>query len=215
MHYTAAYLSVFCLLSAGSALAEGCADYPYTPGVTVEDVNGGTKILATAATSVSFDDVDAINDAHDEATLAAKAMITKFLQEDVHSDEAIRRDVAETKSMQGDSKKVQRAELVQRVKQLSSHSSGLLRGVVPLGDCYTAGKELRVSVGLKPETIAAAGNAANGMSNSLAQSPSPSSPAPTGSTGTASTQPSAGATSTSQPLNRMPSYSNTQRLNGF
>jgi hypothetical protein len=172
MRYAELSLMLFFLLSSQETRASTCTDYPYLPGMTVETVPGGTKILATAASGVSLDDVDAINDARDEATLSAKARIAKFLREDIHSDEEISRDVDETRSMTGDSKRVERAELIKRVKQLSDHSIGLLRGVVQLGDCYTVGREVRVSIGLLPETIAAAGDTVDKINRTPEQPPS-------------------------------------------
>ena len=41
---------------------------------------------------------------------------------------------------------------------MSLVATGLQRGVVPLGSCYTPGKFVRVTVGVKPETVLAAGN---------------------------------------------------------
>jgi hypothetical protein len=192
--------------------AQSCADFPYTSGVIVEPVQGGIKILATASVGVTFNDVDAVNDARDEATMSAKAMIAKFFQESATSDDVINKAVRETTSMQGDNKQATQEEVVERVKRLTNSSAALLRGVVPLGDCYTAGKELRVSVGLKPETIAAAGNAAGEINRSLAspQTPSAASPAaPSDGSG----QLSGGQTG--QPLNPLPSFNNSEKLKNF
>jgi hypothetical protein len=167
------------------AHAEGCDDYPFGQGINIEDVDGGIKIVATAAVSVSFDDIDAIKDARDEATLEAKSLIAQFMSEGVRSEQEITKAVEETKSMQGDNKINTRNELVTRVKTLTGRSQALLRGVVPLGECYTKGKEFRASVGIRPKTIASAGELSDTMSNSLAnEQPSngASAPAP-GSTG--------------------------------
>ena len=72
----------FALLATCSlARAAGCDDYPFTQGINVEDVNGGTRIIATAEVTVSFDDIDAIKDARDEATLEAKSLISGFMSE--------------------------------------------------------------------------------------------------------------------------------------
>ena len=205
----------------GTAQAEGCGDYPYSTGINIEDVQGGTRILSTASVGVSFDDVDAVNDARDEATVSAKAMIAKLFQESVISDEEIRKAIQETKSMQGETKKVSRNEVIDRVKRLTNSSSALLTGVVPLGDCYTAGKEYRVSVGLKPETIAAAGAAANAMGKSIATRPtqrtaSPLDPQTPSSPNPAPVSPSDRSNGVGgQPLNRVPGFSNTQTLKGF
>lgn len=151
--------------------AADCNDYPFVQGINVEDVNGGTRIISTAVETVSYDDVDAIKDARDEATLEAKSLISQFMSEGIKSDQVVGKAVEETKSMQGDTKLVTRQELIRRLKTLAASSQALLRGVVPLGECYTKGKEFRVSVGIKPETISAAGNLSTGMSNSLATQP--------------------------------------------
>lgn len=193
-----------------------CDSYPYSDGINVEDVAGGTKILATSGASVSFDDIDAIRDAKDEAILLAKAAISKFLSEQISSDESIAKAVNETKSMQGTEKENTRKEVIERVKTLRNSSQALLRGVVVLGDCYTKGKEVRVSVGLKPETIKSAGTLAGETSKSLSVQPTPQ-------TGNVPSQPSSsagqsvtsGSTSSSTPLQGVESHSNTERLKNF
>lgn len=191
------------------ANAAGCEAYPYTDGINIEAVPGGDKILATASAAVSFDDADSVKDAKDEATLLAKAEISKFLTETISSDEMLTKAVNETKSMSGNAKAVERKETIERIKTLRNSSQALLRGVVVLGDCYTKGYEVRVSVGVKPETINAAGNLAGGISNSVANTPTPltgsaNAPAPSASTGAAVTPPKG-----------VESYSNTDRLNKF
>lgn len=189
----------------------GCEDYPYSEGINIEDVAGGTKILATGEASVSFDDIDAVRDAKDEATLVAKAAISKFLTETIAYDEAINKAVNETKSMSGAGKENQREEVINRVKSLRNSSKSLLRGVVPLADCYTKGQVVRVSVGLKPETIKTAGNLAGGISKSVGSTPTPTSQS-------ANTVPPSDVTtqsSASMPHQGVESHSNTSRLNNF
>ena len=189
----------------------GCEDYPYSEGINIEDVAGGTKILATGQASVSFDDIDAVRDAKDEATLVAKAAISKFLTETIAYDEAINKAVNETKSMSRAGKENQREEVINRVKSLRNSSKSLLRGVVPLADCYTKGQFVRVSVGLKPETIKTAGNLAGGISKSVGSTPTPTSQS-------ANTVPPSDVTtqsSASMPHQGVESHSNTSRLNNF
>jgi hypothetical protein len=178
------------------AQSQGCDDYPFTQGINVEDVNGGIRIIATAAESVSFDDVDSIKDARDEATLEAKSLISEFMSEGIRSDQEVNTAVEDTKSLQGDNKVATRTEVTQRLKRLASSSQALLRGVVPLGECYTKGKEFRVSVGIKPETIAAAENLSGAVSNSSTSAPGPS-------------------PSTTQHPSGIDSFSNTEGLKKF
>ena len=190
----------------------GCDNYPYTFGINVEDVSGGTKILATASAAVSFDDVDSVRDARDEALLEAKALISKFMSEGIKSEETINKAVNETKSMTGSSKEVTRKEVVDRVKRLSSSSQSLLRGVVPLGECYTKAREFRITVGIKPETITQAGSLAGGISKSLASQSAPNNSANNKLNNGGSVAPQAG---TPQGLQNVDSYSNSERLNKF
>lgn len=207
------------LLTPNLSLAASCDDYPYTDGITVEDVPGFSmpKILSTASSSVTFDDISAVKDARDEALLEAKATIAKFLNEGIKSDETITKAVNQSVHMQGQEKQTVRKEVTDKIKRLQSSSQALLRGVVPLGDCYTKGKELRVTVGLKPETLQQAGNLATGIKKSFSGNPTPSASGNTqeksGSTTNRSNEPTAGAPS--QPLNEVDGFSNTERLKKF
>ena len=117
----------------------------------------------------------------------------------------------ETKSMSGAGKESQREEVVTRVKSLRNSSKSLLRGVVPLADCYTKGQIVRVSVGLKPETIKSAGNLAGGISKSVASTPTPMSQSPI----TVPPSDMSNQTPAPMPHQGVESHSNTSRLNNF
>lgn len=196
------------------AFGAGCEDYPYSDGMSIEDVAGGTKILATASASVSFDDPDSIRDAKDEAKLLAKAEISRFLSETIKSDDSITKAVNETKSMAGAGKEIVRKEVADKVIVLRNSSQALLRGVVQLGDCYTKGREVRVSVGLKPETINSAGNTAASISESVATKPVPD--AGMAQSHTTPSSPSDAASGTNKtPLQGVESHSNTGGLKNF
>lgn len=156
-----------------AAAAQSCSDYPYTDGINIEDGGEGLKILSTASVGVDFDDVDSIADARREATLIAKTEIQRFFSETVQVDERITQAIQVTKVMQGDDKAILREETKRTVKSLFSSSAGLLRGVLPLGECYTEGKELRITVGVKPETVAQAGRADEMVSGTANDSSEP------------------------------------------
>lgn len=191
----------------------GCEDYPYSDGMNPpEDVAGGTKLMATATASVSFDDADSVRDAKDEATLLAKAVLAKFMTEGIKSDEEINRLVNETKSKTGAGEANVKKELVERLKTLRNSSQALLRGVMPLGDCYTKGKEVRVTVGVKPQTINAAGNLAGSITDSVASQPTPTSGTVAPATAAPTPAPSGSVRTPSQGVD---SHSNTERLKNF
>ncbi|MEI7839725.1 MAG: hypothetical protein WCJ11_04405 [Methylococcaceae bacterium] len=206
---TATFLGLVSVASV--ATAASCEEYPYTDGINVENVQGGVKIISTASTAVSFDDVSAIKSARDEAMMEAKSYISKFLNEGIKSDETISKAINETVTMKGQSKEAERKEVKEILKKMQNSSQALLRGVVPLGDCYTKARELRVSVGVKPDTINQAGNLATGMGNSLSSQPTPNNAQgiSNGSTGGASN----GATGGN--LQGSEGFSNTTRLQNF
>lgn len=190
---------------------QSCGDYPYTDGINIEDVQGGTKILATGSASVSFDDIDSIKDARDEAEMEAKALISKFMTEGIKSDSIINKVVNESKTTSGEQSERIRKELITRVKSLASSSQALLRGVVTLGDCYTKAREVRVSVGMKPETIRAAENLAGSISKSVTSRPTPTTQN-MGTTGQGAATSSSGALKS---LRGQEGFSNTERLKNF
>jgi hypothetical protein len=164
---------------------------------------------------VSFDDVDSIKDARTEAEMEAKALIAKFLSEGIQSDTQINKVVQESKSTTAEGRKADRQELVKRVQSLRNSSQALLRGVVPLGSCYTKAREVRVSVGIKPETIRAAGSLAGAMSSSLARNPTPSAMGGN-SGGSGNTQQAAPSTnSTNAPHRGMNGWSDSERARKF
>lgn len=192
---------------------QSCENYPYISGEQdVQGVQGGTKILATAGVSVAMDDIDSINDAREEATIEAKALIAKFLNEDISSDSKIDKIVNESKQADGQSVKVDRKELIIRVKSLRNSAQALLRGVVTLGSCYTKGRELRVTVGLKPETIKSAQNLAGTINDSMSKQPTPRSGASNRQSSGSSGSSGSGV---SQPLRGMDGHSSSDKLKTF
>ena len=206
---------IFFLLSLSTTAycQQSCTNYPFNEGIEVQDVKGGTKILATAQVSVSMDDIDSIKDAREEATIEAKAMIAKFLTEDIKSESKIEKIVKESKQSDGQTVKVDRNELITRVKSLRNSAQAILRGVVPLGSCYTKAREFRVTVGLKPETIKSAENVAGGINNSVNNQPTPKNNSTSNKSNT-----SGGTNSTSgvaQPLREMDGHSDAEKLKKF
>lgn len=192
---------------------QSCANYPYDEGIDIQDAQGGIRILATGQVSVGMDDIDSIKDAREEATIEAKAIIAKFLSEEIRSDSQIDKLVNESRQADGKSVQVNRIEMITRVKSLRNSAQALLRGVIPLGSCYTKAREVRVTVGLKPETIRAAERVAGEVSASLSNQQTPQA-------GQASRQASQAPSGGSAPipqqgLRGMDGHSDTDRIKKF
>ena len=86
----------------------------------------------------------------------AKASIAKFLNETIQSDESLDKAIETQVKILGDQKSASKTELKKQLTSVKDSASALLKGVVKIGDCYSKGKLVRVTVGIKPETIAAA-----------------------------------------------------------
>ena len=182
------------------AYAEGCDDYPFSAGeISYQDTPTGPKILATGVATVDFDDSDEVIDATQEATMEAKAAISKFFSETIQSDVSIETAAKKTikivKGPEGDQETGTKEKVKVTLKRLASHSEALLRGVVKLAECYTKGEKVMVSVGLKPETIAAAEAATGAIGASVAKQPTTTEATAAASSGsTASTGTGSGGT---------------------
>jgi hypothetical protein len=206
------------LVASNTALADDCSSYTKVRGVDTEAVDGYDmpKIISTERAVPFSDDIAHVDDAYDEARLAAKAEISKLMSELVSSSETRNRvtdRIAETKGVQRDtaSRTVEHI-----VKAYSSSSQAMLRGVVVLGDCYTPGKEVRVTVGLKPETLAQAAGLAQATSDSLKESPTPTA-MHSSSNGSSSSEASGGNAGqlSSGKIRTTDGHSNTSKLDKF
>jgi hypothetical protein len=192
-----------------SSYAGGCDEYPYTDGVAPTLIDGGVKIISTKTIAVPLDDIDAVMDAKEEATMGAKAGLAKFFKEDIQSDEQVTRMIEESKSLSGQGMENLRKETVERLKVLRNSTQAVLRGAIPLGDCYTKGQKVIVSVGIKPETINTAGNVASDIAKSINSS----------NTGKPAVGKPLDAPTTDSPVQNAPqgvdSYSNTKQFEKF
>ena len=198
------------------AFAGSCAEYPYTVGGAPEFIDEQHyKFLFTSSVAVNFDDITAINEAREEATMEAKAGIAKLMSETIKSDAAINKIIGDQVTLQGEQKTAQRKEAKESLKKLVNNTQALLRGVIPLGDCYTKGEEMRVTVGIKPESILQAEKIAGSISNSVNAVPAPKT------SDTKAASPSSATTGSSigngvvQPLKGSDGFSNTERLRNF
>ncbi len=150
---TGLFLSTFANLASA---AEGCSAYPLTDGMTVQQTERGPKIMSTATVTVAMDDQEEVLDAMKEAELTAKAAIAKFFNETIQSDELLDRAVETNIKIVGDQKEATKTTFKKQMSSMRNSASALLKGVQKIGDCYTSGDFVRVTVGMKPESVAAA-----------------------------------------------------------
>lgn len=199
-------LIVTMIVLSNTANAEDCSTYPLTDGLSVEATSsGGTKFMSTATATVLIDDTGEVIDALREAELYAKANISNFLNETIQNDQSLTKAVNTTVKILGDQKEITKEMVKTQLVSIRNSSQSLLKGVLKLGECYTKGEFVRVTVGLKPETIAMA--AMTEASINQASSVSSASEA-------ASNASDVNSSSTGN-LNQTQSFSNSSNLSDF
>ena len=153
----------------GTSFASDCSNYPNKRGIKIEISEGSSipKIISTASVSPFSIDIDDVNDALDEAEIEAKAKITSYLKELVSSERKINEEVKKITITQGENRERQSNRLKTILTNLSQKSAEVLTGVIVLGDCHTPKREVRVSVGIKPETIQMATGLSSGIAKSI------------------------------------------------
>ena len=196
---TISVIALLVLLGHGSAFAASCDVYPEGIGQTVVDTPAGIKIVSTAQASVPLDDTDLYMDGITEATMEAKASISAFINETVSKECESNRRIESNVNITAEGKAVDVKKVKTIVCSLRNKTSALLKGVVVLGTCYTPGKFVRVTVGIKPETI----SQARQMSAQIKRSPE------------SEARDKFLKSQPSGPLNNMNGYSDDKRLYDF
>lgn len=192
-----------------------CRSFPRPSGGKFEMTDKGFKAVVIASESVRFDDIDVVNTAREKAEMKAKAQLTKFMEEAFSSEAKLKEATAGTTSITGESAKASYDKLSQTAKAYRSNSAAVLRGVVPLDECYTPGKELRVMYGIKPETLAAAGAMAGAINQSLNQNPTRKPGSGDGSAGKSADKSPPQDTREARPLNRVDGYGGNRAMERF
>ncbi len=153
LFYRIFLLIILTTFGQASAIAASCADYKEMIGQSVVDTPSGVKMIATREATVPIDDRDLYMDAIEEAEQEAKSALASFWNELQTKECTVGRTTSSKINITGEGKTVDVEKVKTIVCSLSNSTSELLRGVVNLGSCYTPGQFVRVTVGIKPETI--------------------------------------------------------------
>jgi len=162
------YFVIFSIFLGQSVFAAGdCSNYPQTRGINVILVEGGTKILSTAIATVPYDDVELYLDALDEAEREAKSAISSIMEENISKICSSNTSSIQSIKIVAEQKSVDYEKIKTSLCDMDFSTKAVLRGAIAIGHCYTPGKLVMLTVGIKPETIAAAEELSKSMENSL------------------------------------------------
>lgn len=142
-----------------SVLAASCEGYPAEIGAVVTPTINGPKVVSTAQISVPFDDADEIIDAYSEARSEAKAQISDFLNTKIareckRNTKKFSNSVMSLNESGEGRKEIDITKSKDMLCKSIESTSSLLRGVSDVGRCYTPGKFVMVTIGIKPSTVA-------------------------------------------------------------
>jgi hypothetical protein len=176
---SAILVTVLSLSYGGPSYAQSCDPYPFQAMDTTVEIEGvgGFKILATGAATVDFDDPSEIVSARREAELLAKRLIAEYINQRLVSADLIESEILKSRT----SKKAtdgsivttaRRDEVKSQLMGISASSDVVLKGVLVIGSCYTRGREIRVTVGVKSETVDNAKKLERKFEGPKAESPS-------------------------------------------
>ncbi len=168
---------------AAESVKASCEDYPYVPMQTkfVPKADGTFSLQMTQEASVRADSQSQKSRALKIAQLRAEQSVSKWIKQELEGKDEFSTEAVEEAVENADGVDWNVEEASTFIETVAASSKNLISGITPIGSCYEPGKYVRVTVGIKPETIAAAVNAsatfnkpAAGYSTKTNESSSPS-----------------------------------------
>ena len=159
-HFPVIFLTLVSIVGPMPLKANDCSQYRYKQGQSkIEPVDGnGLKIIVTSQASVLADDTDLIEMAMEEAKMKGRNEIAKFMKNKISGKDEFSTRMVQNVLINPEGKDFKVDKVKEQLKIMGESVDAIVRGIVPLGSCYQPGKFVRVTMGVKPETIAAAGN---------------------------------------------------------
>jgi len=138
-----------------------CADYPYVPMQTkfVPKADGTFSLQMTQEASVRADSQSQKTRALKIAQLRAEQSVSKWIKQELEGKDEFSTEAVEESVENADGVDWNVEEATTFIETVAASSKNLISGIIPIGSCYEPGKYVRVTVGIKPETMAAAANA--------------------------------------------------------
>jgi len=141
-------------------------------GVVLNQNGEFDKLFASGVSYYHFNDPEEITDGLSEASLVAKANLSKFMKEQISSDEMIEKISSKKVELSSDGNKQTTSAVKKTVKNqtktIKSHSDALLTGVIKVCESNDASKkEIQVVLAVSPKTAAAASKMANTINKEM------------------------------------------------
>ncbi len=167
------------------SIAETCETYQEMIGVRTEVTEDGSfRTFSTVAVPVPIDRSAVVIQATKRAQILAKGQIVKFMEDDV-SDACKDDDLNKINNVlsttgDGVSENYDFDSSIETLCSVSTRARDFVRGARKVGECYTPGQELKITLGVSPKTVSAAQSLKEMMSKPQSGSSSSSTSSPSG-----------------------------------
>ena len=192
------------------SVKSSCIDYPYVPMQTkfIPKGDGTFSLQMTQEATVRADSQNQKSRALKIAQLRAEQSVSKFIKQEIEGKEEFSTESIDSLVENPDGQDWNTEEATTFIETVAASSKNLISGIIPIGSCYEPGKFVRVTVGIKPETISAAINASATMNKpATGYSTSTQDDKPITSNGNVEEGTSSSQVREMQPFNSAPGYS--------
>ncbi len=138
----------------------GCSNYPFNPMGTKFEAreDGKFTLLVTMDQAVRADDNNLRMRAQKIALMRGKKEISDFVKQKIAGKDSFSSKFVEDSVTGPEGVEWSTEDATDLMEEIATSSENVIRGIIPLNSCYEPGKYVRVTVGIKPETMQAAGN---------------------------------------------------------
>ena len=160
-------------------LAASCDGYPEIDGVRNDVTEDGSfRTFSTVTVPVPIDRSAVVVQAKKRGQILAKGQIVSFMEDDVSNackdDDLNKQKNILSTTGDGISENYDFESSIETLCSVTTRARDFVRGARKIGECYTPGKELKITLGVSPKTMSAAQSLKRLMKKSQTRSSSPS-----------------------------------------
>lgn len=143
------------------SFAGSCEGYPEFDGVRSEVTEDGSfRTFSTVTVPVPIDRSAVVVQAKKRGQILAKGQIVSFMEDDVSNackdDDLNKQKNILSTTGDGISENYDFESSIETLCSVTTRARDFVRGARKIGECYTPGKELKITLGVSPKTMSAA-----------------------------------------------------------
>ena len=161
------------------SFAGSCEGYPEMDGVRTEVTEDGSfRTFSTVTVPVPIDRSAVVVQAKKRGQIIAKGQIVSFMEDDVSNackdDDLNKQKNILSTTGEGESENYDFDTSIETLCSVTIRARDFVRGARKIGECYTPGQEVKITLGVSPKTTSAAQSLKQMMSKPQTGTSSPS-----------------------------------------